>query len=127
LSLLSTIIDATRAWRRLLALLLVGVTALALLPAPKVGPDLGWDKFNHLAAFAALSFSATLGWRGPRPLQIGVLLALLGYGGLIELLQMFVPNRSAEWSDLLADAIGIGIGALAAASVLRLRAAAPGG
>lgn len=124
---LSAIIDATRAWRRLLALLLLAVSVLALLPAPRAGPDLGWDKVNHLAAFAALSFSAMLGWRGPRPLQIGVLLALFGYGGLIELLQMFVPNRSAEWSDLLADAIGIGLGALAAASLLRLRAAVPGG
>ncbi len=124
---LSAIIESTRAWRRLLALLLLGVSALALLPAPEAGPDLGWDKFNHLAAFVALSFSAMLGWRGPRPLQIGVLLALLGYGALIELLQMFVPNRSAEWSDLLANAIGIGLGALAAASLLRLCAAAPGG
>ena len=40
------------------------------------------------------------------------MLALLAYGAAIELLQLQVPNRSAEWADLGADAIGIGLGAL---------------
>jgi VanZ family protein len=37
-------------------------------------------------------------------------LALVAYGGAIELLQRWVPGRSAEWGDLLADAIGVGLG-----------------
>jgi len=29
---------------------------------------------------------------------------------LIELVQTFVPYRTAEWADFAADAIGIGVG-----------------
>jgi VanZ family protein len=43
---------------------------------------------------------------------------LFGYGGLIEILQMSVPNRAAEWGDLLADTVGIATGAAVAAIVL---------
>jgi VanZ family protein len=45
---------------------------------------------------------------------------LLAYGGAIEIIQWFVPGRSCEWGDLLADAMGISIGALLAAGALRL-------
>ena len=44
---------------------------------------------------------------------------LLGYGGLIEILQMFIPNRSAQWGDMVADAVGIGIGCLLAVALQR--------
>ena len=44
---------------------------------------------------------------------------LLGYGGLIEILQMFIPSRSAEWGDVVADAVGIGIGCLLAVALQR--------
>jgi VanZ family protein len=50
--------------------------------------------------------------------------ALLAYGGLIEVLQLFVPNRDGEWGDWLADAVGIGIGALLAVAWLRVRCVA---
>ncbi|RZA07387.1 MAG: VanZ family protein, partial [Proteobacteria bacterium] len=36
------------------------------------------------------------------------------YGGLIEVLQSLTPDRSAEWADLLADGIGLGVGWLLA-------------
>jgi VanZ family protein len=50
-----------------------------------------------------------------------VLLALLAFGAAIELLQLQLPNRSGEWTDLGADAIGIGLGALLALQWLRRR------
>ena len=37
--------------------------------------------------------------------------ALLAYGGLIELLQSFTPDRVAEAVDLLADWVGLLLGA----------------
>ncbi len=113
--------SGTRFWRRLLWLLAALVGVLALLPAPPQQIDLGWDKLNHLAAFAALGWCAMFGWRGPRTVRLAVLLALLAYGGAIELLQMQVPNRSAEWGDLLADGLGLGLGALLALGWLRRR------
>ena len=104
----------TRLWRWLLWLLAAVVAVLALTPAPPQQLSLGWDKLNHLAAFAALAVCAVFGYRGSVALRLCVLSALLAYGGAIELLQQLVPNRSAEWHDLLADGIGIGVGALLA-------------
>ena len=49
--------------------------------------------------------------------------ALKGWSGddfLIEVLQLYVPGRSSEWGDLLADAIGVGAGAVIAMLLLRL-------
>jgi VanZ family protein len=111
----------TRPWRWALLLLAVLIALLAVLPAPPKQMDLGWDKLNHLAAFAALGLCAVFGWRSSRAARLAVLLALLAFGGAIELVQLQVPNRSGEWADLGADAIGIGIGALLALLWLRRR------
>jgi len=99
------------------ALLLIAVAWLALSPAPPVSINTGWDKANHLLAFAALLFSGRLAW-AQRPALLG--LALLAYGGLIELAQMQIPGRDGEWADLLADASGMGLGLLAFMLLRRL-------
>ena len=70
-------------WRWLFGALLLAVAVLALMPAPPDSAGLGWDKLNHLAAFAALALCAVLGWRHQRPAMLAVLLALLAYGGAI--------------------------------------------
>jgi VanZ family protein len=110
---------AAHAWRVLLALLVGIVSYLALTPNPPAGVDFGWDKLNHALAFAALAFTAHLGYPSSRRTRLLWLIALLAFGGLIELLQWFVPGRSSEWGDLLADSIGIACGALIAAWLLR--------
>lgn len=46
-------------------------------------------------------------------------LALLAYGGLIEMVQSQIPSRTAAWDDLLADAVGIAGGLLLAALLRR--------
>jgi VanZ family protein len=92
------------------ALLLVVVSYLALTPKPLVGLESGLDKVAHLLAFTALAFSGYLGFPASRGMRTALPFALLAYGGLIEVLQLFVPGRSAEWGDLLADGIGIGVG-----------------
>ena len=67
----------------------------------------GWDKSNHLLAFAVM---AVLGCKAfPQRLTI-VMPGLLAYGVLIEIMQSFTPNRSAEWLDLFADCLGILLG-----------------
>jgi VanZ family protein len=108
---------STSGWRLLLVFLLAVITWLALSPAPPPQADLGWDKLNHLAAFATLACVALLGrcgsfWR------VGG--ALLAYGGLIEVLQSFMPPRVGEWPDLLADGVGIALGLLLVAGWRRL-------
>ncbi|HSW19464.1 MAG TPA: VanZ family protein [Ramlibacter sp.] len=79
-------------------------------------PSTGWDKVNHALAFAVLAIQGCLCWRAHAP---RVLSGLLAYGALIEALQSLTPARSAEWLDLLADMVGLGLGWMA----LRLIAA----
>lgn len=94
----------------LLTLIVAGIIAAGTLipPAPDAAPLPLTDKQLHALAFAALVLP--LGWLRPRHALWLAPLAL-GYGGAIELLQPLV-GRSAEWGDLLADAIGIGAGLL---------------
>jgi len=94
-------------WRLAFALCLLTVFILALLPDPDPRLSTGWDKGNHLLAFAALAFLGGAARLVRRPT---VALGLLGYGMLIELLQGLSGYRFAECADLLADGLGIGLG-----------------
>lgn len=82
---------------------------LSLVPTTPEMPATGWDKGNHFLGFAVLAFLCLRAY----PQRAAAMLAgLLLYGGLIEVLQSFTAYRSAEWGDLLADAIGIAGGLL---------------
>jgi VanZ family protein len=106
--------EQRRLWRLLLGLLFVAITWLALVPDPPRGLSTGWDKSNHLLAFASLAFTAVWAcW--PRPRQWWLLVVvMLAYGVGIEIAQSFLPPRSADAADVLADGIGIALGLLAA-------------
>jgi VanZ family protein len=117
--LLDTLVN-TRLWRTALWMLCLIVGYLALSPSPPHGASLGWDKLNHAAAFAAMAFAAVLALRNLRWHRRYVALGLVGYGGAIEIAQWFVPGRSCEWGDLLADCIGIAVGAQLATVMLRV-------
>lgn len=113
---------AARFWQAMLVLLVIAVCFLALTPTPPSPIVRHWDKLNHAAAFAALTLSALLGLWPHRTGSWRVFLPMLGFGVLIEILQMLVPGRSSEWADLFADAVGMAIGAgLAFASTRWLR------
>lgn len=94
-------------WRLAFTLCLLAVLVLALLPDPDPRLSTGWDKGNHLLAFAALAF---LGCASLPGRWLTVALALLGYGALIEVAQGLTGYRYAEWADLLADSLGIALG-----------------
>lgn len=89
----------------------IAILVLSLVPVSTSLPSTGWDKTNHLLAYAALGF---LGHRAYPGHKVVVLAALLTYGGFIEVLQSFTPDRFAEWGDLLADGIGLLLGELLA-------------
>ena len=95
------------AWRGLLVLGLLLTAWLAWSPSsgPQGPPHL--DKLNHCLAFAALGLATFRAF--PRWCRAAAL-GLLGFGVLIELVQAGLPTRSAEWPDVLADALGIGLG-----------------
>lgn len=90
------------------------IAVIASLPGPAGAPSLfGWDKLDHLSAFAALALLARAGWpAAPRWVTAA---GLLLYGGGIELLQGSpLVNRVASISDMGANAIGIALGLAAA-------------
>ena len=89
------------------AWLAVGIV-LALAKLPPIPLDISYtDKIEHAVAFslmmlyAGMLFPRDRGWAA---------LGLLIYGIKIEMLQLLVPWRSAEWMDIGADACGIGLG-----------------
>lgn len=83
------------------------VLMLSLLPPSAPLPTTGWDKSNHVLAFAALAFLAENAWL--RRTRV-VLPSLLVYGLFIEVLQSFTSHRHAEWGDLWADGLGLLMG-----------------
>jgi VanZ family protein len=64
------------------------------------------DKILHALAFFVLYFLADLSFPSRRHLP-GKLFWLLGYGIFIELVQFFLPWRSTELMDVVADGFGI--------------------
>jgi VanZ family protein len=117
---LAALIHARRQWQWLLFALVALVCYLAFAPQPPKEADLGWDKLNHTTAFAVLTLAGCFGYAGSRRSVLWVLVGMLALGGLIEIVQYFVPGRSADWVDLGADAIGMAIGVTLALSALNL-------
>ena len=109
--------------RRGTAILLLVLYALAIFGgssggAPSVITDLGIpDYFLHAAEFAVLGFLASRAVLH-LSLKTGWLLLVLVpglistlYGASDELHQAFVPERDADYMDILADAVGSFLGA----------------
>lgn len=114
---LITSAHARRWWKYLLWAGVALTLILALIPAPPKTLTTGWDKSDHLGAFGCLAVAARLAWGGGWRRYLLLLLCLVSFGGLIEILQMFVPQRHADWFDLLADTLGTLTGLLLAAFV----------
>jgi len=83
-----------------------------------------WDKLQHMTAFAVLTL---LGWVAyPRVSRIKLVLALIAFGGLIEIVQLIpMLQRDSDWHDWLADIIAIGVAAGCAALARRVLAPHP--
>ena len=71
----------------------VAVLYLALKAQPEQEMLRGWDKTNHLLAFAALGVLGAYSW--PDRL-LRLFTGLAAYGALIEVLQWFTPDRQAD-------------------------------
>ncbi|MFG5409615.1 VanZ family protein [Piscinibacter sakaiensis] len=97
-----------RAGRVAFALLVVVIAVLAWIPGRQFPAPNSHDKLNHLLAFTTLM---AVGWRVFPAQRLRALAGLFAFGVLIELVQLGVPGRSAEFGDLLADALGLGLGA----------------
>lgn len=73
------------------------------------------DKFEHVLAYAVISFFWMLSRKtGKINLKFwSILLLIIGYGIIIELLQMSVTvNRTGDLLDVLANSLGVVLGAI---------------
>ncbi len=102
--------SARRRWAWLTLLLLVYVSWEALSPSAKGLGMQHFDKVLHVSAFTTLALTASLSLPAMSRVALSVAAALLAYGGLIEILQRYIPGRDASWGDLAADLCGIALG-----------------
>jgi len=106
--------------------ILCGIVILILtgLPGslfPGVKPVVGLDKLAHVCMYAGFAFACVWGYRKQfvsngldyqRKAIVITIIISIAYGGLTEILQEhFVPKRTGDWFDFLADAIGTCFGA----------------
>ncbi|RMG29281.1 MAG: VanZ family protein [Methanobacteriota archaeon] len=81
---------------------------MSLWPLEKLPEVPGGDKLHHAIAYAALMFPAALA----RPKHLwAIFLFYLAWSGGIELIQPYV-NRYGEWTDIIANLVGITSGHL---------------
>ena len=92
-----------RAW---LVVAIIGCSYLAFTPIPVPLVQHVWDKAKHAAAFVTLAILADFSF--PRSgFGLRKAGALLAYGIFIEVVQYFLPYRTAEVLDVVADAVGL--------------------
>jgi VanZ family protein len=92
-------------------LLLVGVSAAALMPPGLQEDQMGWlpnDKLMHGVAYATVSTAGLLAF--PRWSVVRVMTLLLVHGVGIELVQP-LTGRVADLQDILANLAGLVLGA----------------
>jgi len=93
------------------------------VPARCLGQVQIWDKLAHFVSYAVLTLLLVLAVAARRPLTWvtygWVLLVVALYGAVDEIGQKFVPGRTADVQDWLADLLGAVLG-LAACGLLRL-------
>jgi VanZ family protein len=87
---------------------LAACTYLALTPSPPDAVFRVSDVLLHGLAFSYLTFTLGLAFASLGRWHIVAL--MLAYGTLLEVLQSFEPERSAELKDLLVDGAGILVG-----------------
>ena len=88
-------------FRRLAALVLAtGIITAILIGAPMPIPN-GWDKAAHFVAFSLLTLSL---WQATGGRMLLFLIgAVILFGALDEWRQAYVPHRTSDAKDFLAD------------------------
>lgn len=100
-----------RFWLVLTLLLVTVICLLTLWPADKLYDVGGSDKLYHLVAYLSVTFPVAY-MRPPYWKRISML--LIAMGGIIELIQPYV-TRSREFSDFVANSLGVLLGIAVAA------------
>ena len=93
---------------RLVFLLLVLFISYGAVTPVEGGASLPYiDKLLHFVAFLVLTFFMDLSIKKPLLFSKAALILLILYAFLIELVQYFLPHRSAEVFDFVSGLLGI--------------------
>ena len=97
-------------WKLLAWGMLLTVVTLTLTPRPPQVrlPLLSWDKAQHCIAYAALMWTFLQAWEGSHILRWAILLLVAGVG--LEILQLLMGVRFREYTDMLANGLGVILG-----------------
>ncbi|VBB43678.1 VanZ like family protein (modular protein) [uncultured Desulfatiglans sp.] len=118
--------EKSRSWCRWgLVIACVVFTVVAAVPYGRdahsvVVLSVGLDKIVHLLGFAFLAVLAIgagkglLLWK-----RVGLVLLVLGFGAGIEWMQSYLPYRTFNPVDIVANSIGVAIGAVVGAAALQ--------
>lgn len=91
-------------WRWAFVVCAIVVGYGSLVPGESLPPIASNDKLLHLLGHGGIAFCGALAfpnrWRW-------LLLLLPLYGAGLEVLQRWVPNRSFDWQDMLANVSGV--------------------
>lgn len=90
-----------------------GLSLVAKVP-PMLPDKYHFDKVLHaveygILAYLCIKYAETALRSHGRTLLMGAILFSTGIGGLNEIIQMFVPLRSASWGDAVANLVGAGL------------------
>ena len=92
------------AWTLAIAIALLSLVPPALRPVTDTPHN-----FEHFAIFFATGLAFGFGY-SRRPFMVAVTLLL--FAGIIEIVQVFVPDRHARLSDFIVDALAVCAGAV---------------
>jgi VanZ family protein len=97
-------------WRAAFYVAGIAVCVISLLPGDALPPlpDIS-DKVEHAACYAVLATLAGLAYRPVAP-HGAALVGVILLGGALEIAQLWVPGRSAEWGDAGANTAGAIVG-----------------
>lgn len=107
--------------------LFTGITSVLILIAvilpgstiPDVG-FIGFDKVVHIGMFGTWAVAVCYDFNARGYRHAGTFTAGLAFSLLTEVVQIFVEGRTFDWSDMVADAIGLFLGLVLAGAIIRL-------
>ena len=98
-----------RLWKAIGALFILAAFILSLGPDVITPPGIPHiDKVIHATSYAGLTFWFLLVY--PRRLYWRIAVGFVVMGGMIEVLQYFIPYHKAEVNDAIANTVGVTVG-----------------
>ncbi len=98
----------------------IAILYLSLVPG-ELRPQSGASgHFEHFMAYAGTAFFYALGTQLRQGMVLVLALALLS--GLLEIAQLYIPNRTGEWPGFAASSLGAFVGFVAGTFALHMRA-----